>query len=211
MILVFIFLSLLFIIILLITILLFSAISIQIENLKISNTQEKKIEDNYKVRIKLLFLSKVPIFAINLNSKKMRDIYSSKKLEKIDYKKIKSKIPNRINIFKLIKILQIKIKSLNLKVKIGTIDILSTSYIVGIIASIISILLCFTTNKKDIKKVYYKILPIYNQKNEYNIELNSIIQVEIVHIICSMLYIIRKGRKKDDRTSNRRTYAYSNE
>ena len=211
MILVFIFLSLLFIIILLITILLFSAISIQIENLKISNTQEKKIEDNYKVRIKLLFLSKVPIFAINLNSKKMRDIYSSKKLKKIDYKKIKSKIPNRINIFKLIKILQIKIKSLNLKVKIGTIDILSTSYIVGIIASIISILLCFTTNKKDIKKVYYKILPIYNQKNEYNIELNSIIQVEIVHIICSMLYIIRKGRKKDDRTSNRRTYAYSNE
>lgn len=211
MILVFIFLSLLFIIILLITILLFSAISIQIENLKISNTQEKKIEDNYKVRIKLLFLSKVPIFAINLNSKKMRNIYSSKKLEKIDYKKIKSKIPNRINIFKLIKILQIKIKSLNLKVKIGTIDILSTSYIVGIIASIISILLCFTTNKKDIKKVYYKILPIYNQKNEYNIELNSIIQVEIVHIICSMLYIIRKGRKKDDRTSNRRTYAYSNE
>lgn len=211
MILVFIFLSILVVIAFLTTIIVLSTINIQIQNMKITNLKNKERNGSYKVKIKLLFLGRIPIFWTNLNSKKMRKLYSSKKLEKIDYKKIKNKIPNKKYIFRAIKMLKVKLKSLNLRIDIGTIDVVSTSYIVGSVASIISILLPFVTNKKEIKKIYYKVNPIYNQKNEYNIELYSIIQIKIVHIICSMLYILKKGSKKDDRSSNRRTYAYSNE
>ena len=150
MILVFIFSSILVVIAFLTTIIVLSTINIQIQNMKITNLKNKERNGSYKVKIKLLFLGRIPIFWTNLNSKKMRKLYSSKKLEKIDYKKIKNKIPNKKYIFRAIKMLKVKLKSLNLRIDIGTIDVVSTSYIVGSVASIISILLPFVTNKEEL-------------------------------------------------------------
>lgn len=224
MVLVFILQSIIILISLIVTILLFSTIRIEINNLELNSRNKNKNINNlkqiqeqgrkqkqYRVKISLYFLGVIPIFWINLNSNKMKKIYSNKRLEKIDFNKIKNKVHINKNLFIMLKELNIKLRSLNLIVEIGIEDAILTSYIIAIIASIISIILPHITNYKEINKCKYVTKPLYNNKNEYYILLDSIIDVKIVHIIYSMLNFMKRGMKKYERSSNRRSYAYSNE
>lgn len=189
--------------------LLLSTIRIEIKNLKIGNKEvenQTRIKDNYEVKIGVYFLEKIPILWIRLNNKKVRKIYHSKRLEKIDLKKIETTIPFNKQTLQIIKQIKIRISKLNLQVAIGTEDAVLTSYLVAIIASVIGILLPHLINKNS--NYYYKVNPLYQNKNEYHIDLDSIICIKIVHIIDSMLFLLKKGRDKNERTSNRRSYAY---
>lgn len=189
--------------------LLLSTIRIEIKNLKIGNKEvenQTRIKDNYEVKIGVYFLEKIPILWIRLNNKKVRKIYHSKRLEKIDLKKIETTIPFNKQTLQIIKQIKIRILKLNLQVAIGTEDAVLTSYLVAIIASVIGILLPHLINKNS--NYYYKVNPLYQNKNEYHIDLDSIICIKIVHIIDSMLFLLKKGRDKNERTSNRRSYAY---
>ena len=114
-------------------------------------------------------------------------------------------------IFELIKNIQIKVKNIKLNINIGTIDAVLTSYLVDIIDSIIGIILPHITEKNNINTCYFIVNPKYQNKNEYNIKFEGIIYIKIVHIIFSMLNFVRKGSNENERTSNRGTYAYSNE
>lgn len=209
MVLVFIFLGLIIIIFSFITILLLSTIRIKVINLIIEN--RKRINNNYKIKIGIYLLNKIPILWINLNSSKIKKISSSKKLPKVDLKKIKDKKDIDKKVFELIKNIQIKVKDIKLNINIDTIDAILTSYLVAIIASIIGILLPHITEKNNINTCYFIVNPKYQNKNEYNIKFEGIIYVKIVHIIFSMLNFVRKGSNENERTSNRRAYAYSNE
>jgi hypothetical protein len=62
------------------------------------------------------------------------------------------------------------------------------------------------------QKHKYTITPVYADKNIIKINLNCIIKIKMIHIIC-VLYILMKKRRveKHERTSNRRTYDYSYE
>lgn len=189
--------------------LLLSTIRIEIKNLKIGNKEvenQTRIKDNYEVKIGVYFLEKIPILWIRLNNKKVRKIYHSKRLEKIDLKKIETTIPFNKQTLQIIKQIKIRISKLNLQVAIGTEDAVLTSYLVAMIASVIGILLPHIINKNS--NYYYKVNPLYQNKNEYHIDLDSIICIKIVHIIDSMLFLLKKGRDKNERTSNRRSYAY---
>lgn len=137
-------------------------------------------------------------------------MYSNKKLEQIDFNKVKQTIPINMETFKIIKNLKLKIESLKLEINIGIEDAIYTSYAVAIIASILSILLPHLVKKQDIEKVEYEINPIYNTLL-FNLKLNSIISLKIVHIIYVIYNLVKKGRDKNERTSNRRPYAYSHE
>ena len=136
----------------------------------------------------------------------MKKIYNSKQLEKIDLKKIESKIPSNKEIIEMIKNIKIRISKLNLRIDIGTEDAVLTSYLIAIMASLIGILLPHLA-KENINNCQYIVNPRYQDRNEYHINLDGIICIKIVHIIYSML-IFRKGRKKYERTSNRRSHAY---
>lgn len=140
----------------------------------------------------------------------MRKIYSNKKLEQIDFSKLKQNIPINIKTLKIIKGLQIKIESLKLEINIGIEDVIYTSYTVAIIASILSIILPHLVKKEDIQNIRYEINPIYNTLT-FNLNLDSIISIKIVHIIYVIYNLVKKGRDKNERTSNRRSYAYSHE
>lgn len=140
----------------------------------------------------------------------MRKIYSNKKLEQIDFSKLKQNIPINIETLKIIKGLQIKIESLKLEINIGIEDVIYTSYFVAIIASILSIILPHLVKKEDIQNIKYEINPIYNTLT-FNLSLDSIISLKIVHIIYVIYNLVKKGRNKNERTSNRRSYAYSHE
>ena len=113
---------------------------------------------------------------------------------------------------KLVKKLSPKISFLNLKVKLGTFDILTTTYLVAILSTFIAVLLPYTIKKYKKENYYYEILPVYSDKNLYEIKLNCIIEEKMVHII-SIVYALLKKRRvdKNERTSNRRSYAYGHE
>ncbi len=140
----------------------------------------------------------------------MRKMYSNKKIEQIDLNKLKQNIPINIETLKIIKHLKLKIESLKLQINIGIEDAIITSYSVAIIASILSMILPHVVKKEDIEKIKYEINPIYNTLT-FNLNVDSIINLKIVHIIYVIYNLVKKGRDKNERTSNRRSYAYSHE
>ena len=80
------------------------------------------------------------------------------------------------------------------------------------ISILISNILPFLVEKEDYNNCKYNVNPIYLNKNLYKISFNCIIQEKMVPIINILFKIINKGRShKYERTSNRRSYDYSNE
>ena len=210
MVLVFILLGTIIALLLIFTILLLSKIQIEIKNLKIGNKEENKgrIKDKYEVKITLYFLEKIPILWFRLNNERIRKISNSKQLEKIDLKAIEKNVKFNKETIQIIKNIKIKISKLNLRIDIGTEDAILTSYLIAIIASLIGIILPHIVQNNKINNCKYIVNPIYQNRNIYHVNLDSIISIKIVHIIYSMLIFVKKGRDKHERTSNRRAYAY---
>ena len=210
MVLVFILLGIIIVVLLIFVILLLSEIQIEIKNLKIGNKEEKKgrIKDKYEVKITLYFLEKIPILWFRLNDKKIRRISKSKQLEKIDLKAIEKNVRFNKETIQIIKNIKIKISKLNLRIDLGTEDAIVTSYLIAFIAGVIGIILPHVVQKNKINNCKYIVNPIYQNRNIYHVNLDSIISIKIVHIIYSMLIFVKKGRDKHERTSNRRAYAY---
>ena len=215
MVLVFILIGIIIFAYLILTIFLLSTLQIDIKNLKIGNKEkinENNIKDKYEIKITIKFLNKIPILWLKLNNKKIRKISNSKQLQKIDLEKLKKNIGIDKKTLKItketIKNIKIKILKLNLKIYLGTEDSILTSYLVAFIASIVGIILPHVIEKNRINNCKYIVNPIYQNRNVYHISLDSIICVKIVHIIYSMLFFVKKGRDKNERSSNRSSYAY---
>ena len=176
-----------------------STIKIRINDLKIENSE---INKKYKFYIELYFLNKIKIFSIKINNDKYKKIVKNKRLKNFN----KSNLPIGRLILNIIQ--KIRIEKLNLKLSIGTEDAPFTSYVVAVIAGIIGANLPKYVDIKDKNKIEYSVKPVYN-KNTFNLYLDSIINLKIVHIIYIIYNLVKKGRGKNERTSNRRAYAYS--
>ena len=184
----------------------------KLKNENATNKRKSKINDKYEIKISLKFLEKIPIWNLKFNKEKVEKIRKSKSFKKIDIQKITKKIkqnePTKKETLQALRSIKIRLEELNLIVYIGTEDSIITSYATAFIATVIGIALPHLA-EKNINNCRYKVIPIYHNKNEYNISLDGIICIKIVHIISNMFNLIRKGRgKKHERTSNRRSYAY---
>ena len=216
-------LFLLFLLLLISTIfilLILSDLKIMIENTKFSSRRKEKnmcngnfeFDYRYNFKIRLYLFGKMPYFQININKGKIEK-FNAKKISKIISKlKNMKKIEIDKNDKEKLRRLLPKVEKLNLKIKIGTEDTIITSFLSSIISIIISLILPYFVKYKDIKNIKYKLIPLYNERNEVSINFDSIICIKMVHII-SIIYIVLKKRRvdKNGRTSNRRAYAYSNE
>ena len=195
------------ILIFLVLLITFSTIRIQVENFEASNMKNMKKPKNYKIKIALYLFNKIKWIWISLDDKKIQKISQKSKWSEVDIKKYVD-----VKDIKLVKKLSPKISFLNLKVKLGAFDILTTTYLVAILSTFIAVLLPYTIKKYKKENYYYEILPVYSDKNLYEIKLNCIIEEKMVHII-SIVYALLKKRRvdKNERTSNRRSYAYGHE
>ena len=204
MILVFIFL-LIFIITFLIS---FTYIKIDAEKVYISNIPKFKYD--IEIHIDFCLFNKIRIFRFTINKEKIK----KKKM----FKKLEEKLSNeKINISlceskKILKKVKINLETFHAKIKIGTEEIILTSFIVGILSSFIGIILGKVIKRYKPDKYEYVIIPYYDKKNIFDMNLNCIINVKLVHIIY-VIYMFSKKRSenKNERTSNRRTYDYSYE
>lgn len=205
------FISLFFI--LLITLIILSTISIRIEEFKASNYNEcGKLNVDYKIFFELLFLNKLKILSIKIDKQLADKLNVKQRMKNIDFKQVKTDIPSKKELKELFKRLKIRIDKLNLKLEIGTIDVILTSAIIAILASVIGIILANVIKKYEKEKYNYKIYPIYQNKNLIKLNLNCIIKVKMVHIIYIIYLLVMKRRvEKNERTSNRRSYDYSYE
>jgi len=183
--------------------------SIEVKNLKIKANKKIYMNDNYKIIFKIIIFNKIPILKFILNNEKLvleRNKIINKKISKEEEKYFKNKIKKEL--FKHLS--DIRINKLNLKIKIGTENAFFTSMIIPIISSIIStILMKKITN---VEKQKYIVEPIYLNQNLLEILISGIFEIKLIHII-SIIYILTKkeGVKKNERTSNRRSYDYGYE
>lgn len=176
---------------------------IEIENFEYSN-YKKQIPDNFKVKFRIFIINKLKILELKINKEKMKKIYSKQKLEKIDTKKMMRKLPKSNK--EKIKILEmLKLKKIKLYLEIGTEEIMLTTMIIPILSSVFTVIFSMACNPKD---CYYKVIPIYIDKNIYKINLDCIISIKMIHIIVIMWKFLRKRVDTNERTSNRRPYAY---
>lgn len=181
-------------------------IKLEIENLKIllPKNQNKITNKNNKVSLKIYVLKKIKIAEINLKKIDLKSDKVKKRIKKqFDGKKL------NLDTIKLLNKVNYIIEKLNLKVYIGTEDPSITAIVVGVGYTIVSNFIGGKTISN--KNIDYKIFPIYQNKNIFKLELDSIITFKMENII-DIIKLLKKGRvDKDGRTSNRRAYAYSNE
>lgn len=179
----------------------FSTIKIEIKNLKISNliTNKEKVTcadqnkySKYEVSIGLEILNKIKYFSLNLNYRKIKKITLKMHLDKTKIQELEREIS--ISDIKEIMNIKPKISYMNLRLKLGLDDVLLTTYSVPIISTLISILLPYTVEKKDINNIKYEVNPMYNSGNIYEIQLNIGVKIKVIRIL-NVVYRIYKNKK----------------
>ena len=205
----FLFFSILFLLILSILIF-FTKIRVEIYNFRFSSIKSIHTNKNYKITIKLCIFNKIPILKINVTKAKLEKININEKIKNINKKVIRDKNNFDKNILNAIKNLKIEINKIHLRIKIGTENTNLTSFLVVFTSTILSYI--FSKKMKKYNKQKYKIIPIYNSQNLINILISGIFEIKMIHII-NIIYILTKkeGVRKNERTSNRRSYDYSYE
>ena len=181
-------------------------VKLEIKNLKIvlPKNQTRITNKDSRINLKIYILKKIKIAEINLKKIDLKSDKVKKRIQKqFDENKLNLDTIKHLNKVNYI------IEKLDLKVYIGTEDPSITAIGVGVGYTIVSNFIGGKTISN--KNIDYKIFPIYQNKNIFKLELDSIITFKMENII-DIIKLLKKGRvDKNDRASNRRAYAYSNE
>ena len=200
------FFSIIVIACILVLIIIFADLRLNIKNLEVISTPQG-LQPKYDIAIELYTFKNIKLFNLKLKNDKKSNLLKSKffkeRLEKIKNSKTFSKKEEWEILREVFKLLRkkLKIETFKLKINIDTEDVLVTSYLVGIISAVVPNILRNHIENSNPKKIMWKIVPLYKNKNYVYLELSSIISIKIVHI-SNMLKIV--GGIKDERSSNRR-------
>ena len=186
-------------------------LSIQGEKTSCHNGKTNK-EKEIKVKLSFYILGRVKIGTKQLTKEMGKKFIEKQKEMNRSLKDIKKYEPELSTFLEDMKALKIKVEKFHLKLLLGTEDVILTSSIIVFISTAISCLLPHVTEKPVKKAIVYQILPLYEEKNQYDIQTNCIIQVKLVHIIYVIYRVIKRREiDKNGKSSNRRAYEYSYE
>lgn len=193
-------------------------IRINVKDIQISNINEKrekaKLRHKFCIYFEFFIFKYLRIIKLKFDNQKIEKIFRNitQKINDIDLEReIKKEIKNWKTIITTFKNLRLRLKKLNFNLEIGTAGIPSTVGIFTTISTAVPILI-----RNNASKVQYNISPIYNTGNVINFWVNCITDAYLVHIIYALYIMKMKGRKENVRrnrkvkTSNRRSYDYSN-
>ena len=165
-------------------------IILTILRLEIPKKNGRNINKKYKITIKLYIFEKISYFKLDITKYKMEKRVIRKNIEKLKRKIEKDK--NNFDMKQISKLrkMNIKIKKIDLKMVLGTEDTAQNAIIVGTISSIIAIIMGVLSEKKILaigegkeNQINWKIIPLYQNRNLLNIDLNCIISFKLIHII----------------------------
>ena len=205
MILVFIFLTILILASLTMLLLALSNIQIELKQLQISNIKGK-LKLKVILNLSILLFNRVKILKITIDNKKIIKILKS---GKVNFSNVNISKESKKIIKKFLKSDAVMIETLNINGYFSTFN----NVLSGIIFSISNALIPILISKKLESSRYNNNVSFLNQnQNIINISINCIISIKIVNII-NTLYLLKKkgGSDKYGKSSNRRSYAYSNE
>ena len=176
-------------------------IKIKINNLKFELKNNEHLNDNFKISITIFLLQFIPIFKFNITKKRFKKMNIKSKIgQQVTQKNIKNKMKNQS--IKILKILIPDIKQIKLNITFGTKDAAQTAYIFGVLKTILNCIF-----KKNAQ-----LYPVFKNQNELKIYFEGIFEYKLIHIINKIIIYNRERRRgKNERTSNRKTYAYSHE
>ena len=206
------FLFILLILCILLLIIVFSKIRIDVKKFEYCSANKKHINPNYYLQLSWIILNKIPIIKIKLNKHTVKKLKLKDKFVDIDVKMWEERKKIDKESINIIKKIDFAIRKLKLKIDIGTENSAITSLLIPIVSTVISFLL---RNKMKTKEEQaYIVQPIYKDQNYLNITISGIFDIKMNHII-NVIYLLsrknKKGVKKYERTSNRRSYDYSYE
>ena len=187
---------------------LFSNFKINLINLEVDTKNKKKIRYKLNFEIYLFYFIKLVIFSCNENNINFftRKLKYKKIVERL---KIDNILNKQIENYFDFKDITINLEKINFDCKVGVGNSIITGYIVTALSIFVSFFINKSAMKIDSKSHKFKILPIYLDDLILQLKLEGIISIKMIHI----LYVIRKQkirRKKNERTSNRRSYANGN-
>ena len=200
MILVFLFLVFLILISLITLLILLSKIKIDINRVHIEANSELKFRVSFILKLRLCLFDKLTYFNMTIDNKKL------------NFKNFKEDKDINKEILFILRKKEYTVDSFKLHGKIGTENAAFTALSIGFLNIIIPILVLRKIDSNNTNNYYLNINPIFNNQNLVNLDFNCIISIKVVHIIDIIYFLIKKGRvNKNERTSHRRSYAYSHE
>jgi len=184
-----------------------SNVKLEIKKLHISNINNvnKKIEVKIILDIGVFLFNKFKIISFNIDNYKLSNLFKS---GKIDIEKFRNNKAANKDILEVLKKNEFKIEYFKLQGYFATFNPVLSSSIYALINAIIPILIA-----RKIEGEYINNIEFLNiNENIINLNLNCIISLKIVNIINILHYFKKKGGKENNgKSSNRRSYAYSNE
>ena len=170
----------------------FTTIQIHIENirLEIPKKNARNLNKKHKITVKLYLFEKINYLKLDITKNKMEKRVIRRNVEKIKRKIKKDKNKFDKKMVSKLKKMKIKIQNINLKIFLGTEDAAQNAIIVGMISSGIAIIMGMLTEKEILKigeeqknQIYWKVVPVYQNRNLLNINLDCIISFKLIHII----------------------------
>ena len=177
---------------------------LEVKKLHISNDEEN-LKVDFILNIGIYFLNKIKIIKFTIDNYKISNLLQT---GKINIKKItQSKAANK-DILEAIKKSQYEIEYLKVEGEFATINTVLSAWIYGILNAIVPIVIA-----PKLRGEYSNNIKFLNiNKNRINLNLNSIISLKTVNIINILHYLKKKGGNENNgKSSDRRSYAYSNE
>lgn len=209
MILVFLFLGLLILSSLLFLLASLSNIKIDINRVHIEANKNQKFKISFIIKFSFCLFNKLRYFTTTIDNQKINLLYNS---GKIDINKFRQDRELNKEVLKALRRTEYTIEKFKLNGEIGTDNAAFTALSIGFLNSIIPIFVLRKIKFKNIDNYYLNINPIFINQNLVNLDLNCIISIKLVNIINIIHFLLKKGRvNKNERTSNRRSYAYSYE
>lgn len=204
MILVFIFLAILILTSFAMLLLALSNIQIELKQLHISNTKGK-LKLKVILNLSILLFNRFKLIKLSIDNKKIIKILKS---GKVNFTNVNISKESKKIIKNFLKSDAVIIETLSIDGYFSTFN----NVLSGIIFSISNALIPILISKK-LEGRYNNNISFLNQnQNIINISINCIISIKIVNII-NTLYLLKKKGESDKygKSSNRRSYAYSNE
>ena len=204
MILVFIFLVMLILISCAMLLLALSNIQIELKQLHISNNKGK-LKFKVILNLSIILFNRLKIIKLSIDNKKIIKILKS---GKINFTNVNISKESKKIIKNFLRSDAVIIENLNISGYFSTFN----NVLSGIIFSISNALIPILISKKINGKYNNDVSFLNQNQNIINISINCIISIKTVNII-NTLYLLKKkgGSDKYGKSSNRRSYAYSNE
>lgn len=172
---------------------LFTTIQIHIENLifKAPKIKGRNINKDYKITIKLYILNKINFLKLDITKTKLEKRVIRKNINKLKKKIEKDKNKVDIKILKNLNKLNLKINELKLEIYISLEDANLNAISVGMVSGMCGIMVGTLKNKNILQKNneqnYWKIIPLYQNKNSLEIQFSANIELKIINIIYFMI------------------------